>query len=52
MFLDAPAVNTAAIGLAERHDMKPVFESARMYRGRVPSLPVQSIFGVTSFELG
>jgi hypothetical protein len=52
IFLDTPAVNAAATGLAERHGMKPVFETARMYTGRAPNLPVQRIFGVTSFELG
>ena len=52
IFIDAPAVNVAASSLAERHCMKPVFETARMYQGRFPNLPVQRIFGVTSFELG
>ena len=30
----------------------PVFETARMYRGSVPALPLNRIFGVTTFELG
>jgi len=29
-----------------------VFETARMYRGAAPDLPVDRWFGVTSFELG
>ena len=52
IFLEVPEVNAAAVALAERHGMKAVFETTRMYRGRVPQLPVQRIFGVTSFELG
>ncbi len=28
------------------------FETARMYRGKARDLPVDRIFGVTSFELG
>ena len=30
----------------------PVFETARMYRGGQPQLPLDRVFGVTSFELG
>jgi len=32
--------------------MKPVFETARMYTGAAPDLPLPKLFGVTSFELG
>jgi len=32
--------------------MQMVFETARMYSGMVLSLPLDKIFGVTSFELG
>ena len=32
VFLDTPEANPAAIALAERHNMTPVFETARMYR--------------------
>jgi len=51
-YLDVPEVNPAAVDLAERHKMTVVFETARMYRGGAPALPVDRIFGVTSFELG
>lgn len=51
-YLDVPAPNAAAIRLAERHGMKPVFETARMYTGAAPDLPLSRLFGVTSFELG
>jgi ribosomal protein S18 acetylase RimI-like enzyme len=52
VFLDIPAVNPAAISLAERHQMLPSFETARMYRGEDPRLPLDRLFGVTTFELG
>jgi ribosomal protein S18 acetylase RimI-like enzyme len=50
--LDAPEVNPAAIALARRHGMRPVFETARMYTGTVPAFPREHVFGVTTFELG
>jgi ribosomal protein S18 acetylase RimI-like enzyme len=52
LFLDVPEPNKAALALAERYDLKPVFETARMYRGSSPDLPLDRIFGITSFELG
>lgn len=52
IYLDVPAPNAAAIRLAERHGMRPVFETARMYTGAAPDLPLSRLFGVTSFELG
>ncbi len=51
-FLDIPEPNPAAGSLVRRHSMHSVFETARMYSGAVPSLPLEKIFGVTSFELG
>jgi hypothetical protein len=32
--------------------MQPVFHTARMYIGETPELPIQEIYGITSFELG
>ena len=52
LFLDIPAPNRAALDLVTRHQMTPVFETARMYKGSRPDLPLERIFGVTSFELG
>jgi len=51
-FLDVPEVNEQSIALAGRHDMSIVFETARMYTGEPPRLPLEKIFGVTTFELG
>jgi GNAT superfamily N-acetyltransferase len=50
--LDPPEPNAEALDLAERHELSPVFETARMYKGSAPDLPLQRIFGITSFELG
>lgn len=52
IFLDVPEPNAAALRLAERHGLKPVFETARMYTGPAPDIPLARLFGVTSFELG
>ena len=52
IFLDIPEVNPAALELVQRHGMSVVFETARMYKGTAPQLPVTRIFGVTTFELG
>jgi hypothetical protein len=52
VFLDTPSVNLAAVDLAERHNMAVAFETARMYKGKVPILPMERLFGVTTFELG
>ncbi|MBF0609643.1 MAG: GNAT family N-acetyltransferase [Magnetococcales bacterium] len=52
LFLDLPLPNPQAVALAHRHKMTPVFETARMYRGTPPDLPLANIYGITSFELG
>ncbi|MDD5628154.1 MAG: GNAT family N-acetyltransferase [Elusimicrobia bacterium] len=51
-YLDVPGVNPEAVALAGRYGMRPVFKTARMYSRQAPPLPVERIFGVTSFELG
>lgn len=52
IFLDIPEPNGAARALCGRYNLKPVFETARMYRGALPDLPLTRIFGITTFELG
>ena len=51
-YLDVPAVNSAAVSLAQRYEMHPIFETARMYTQSTPQLPLNRIFGITTFELG
>jgi GNAT superfamily N-acetyltransferase len=52
LYLDVPEVNPAAVDLAKRYNMNAVFETARMYTGKSPDLPMNRLFGVTTFELG
>ncbi|WP_127091251.1 GNAT family N-acetyltransferase [Aquabacter cavernae] len=52
LFLDVPEPNEAARTMAQEAGLSPVFETARMYRGDAPDLPVARIYGITSFELG
>lgn len=52
VFLDTPEPNEAAARLAEKKGLTPAFETARMYLGPKPLLPLGEIFGITSFELG
>ena len=52
VYLDVPAVNPAAMALAQKYQMQPVFETARMYTGGPPKVLLDKVFGVTSFELG
>jgi predicted N-acetyltransferase YhbS len=51
-FLDIPVINPQAVALVQRYSMQPVFETARMYKGSPPSIPIEQVYGVTSFELG
>lgn len=52
VFLDIPEPNKHAIRLAETFGMTPVFETARMYTKSPPHIPLENIFGITTFELG
>ena len=52
VFLDVPETHAAAVALARRHGMEVVFETARMYTGAAPGMPMERVFGITTFELG
>ncbi len=52
IYLDVPEVNKEAIKLANTYHMKPMFETARMYTKEHPEVPLEKIYGVTTFELG
>ncbi len=52
LFLDVPGANPEGTALAEEMRMTAIYETARMYRGEPPALPVDEIYGITSFELG
>ncbi|MGB1242971.1 MAG: GNAT family N-acetyltransferase [Chitinophagales bacterium] len=51
-YFDTPDINKAAVSLAEKYGMTKVFETARMYNQSNPDIDLQSLFGVTTFELG
>lgn len=51
-YLDVPEPNSAAVALAQQNAMTYVFETARMYTQTAPNLPLDNIFGITTFELG
>ncbi len=50
--VDVPQPNADAVSLLEAHGMERSFETARIYRGPAPELPLRRIFGITSLELG
>ncbi|NMJ44269.1 GNAT family N-acetyltransferase [Roseomonas sp. JC162] len=52
VFLDLPEPNADAIAMATAAGMAPAFETARMYAGPAPDLPLVHIYGITTFELG
>lgn len=52
IFLDVPEVNKPAVELAESYQMRPMFQTARMYTKNPPKIEINKIFGVTTFELG
>lgn len=52
IFLDTPEVNKQAVALAEKYDMKSIFETARMYTKEKPDVDIGRVYGVTTFELG
>ena len=52
VFLDIPETNVKAIKLARHYGMAPIFETARMYKGRLLLPDIERTYGITSFELG
>lgn len=52
IYLDVSEENSCGIQLAEKYQMKPIFETARMYTGERPQLLDREVFGITTFELG
>ena len=52
LFLDIPVANNDAGQLVKKYNAEYVFECARMYYGKAPELPLEKIYGITTFELG
>ncbi len=52
VFLDVPEPNADAVAMATEAGMAPAFETARMFAGPAPDVPLGQVYGITSFELG
>lgn len=52
VYLDVPQPNTEALALAQANGLSGVFETARMYAGPEPACRLETVYGVTTFELG
>jgi GNAT superfamily N-acetyltransferase len=50
--VDVPMPNLLAIEMLTELGLTPEFETARIYRGGIPELPLDRVFGITSLELG
>lgn len=50
--LDVPMANRLAFDLALRFGMKGEFRTLRMYTREAPTIEMEHVFGITSFELG
>jgi GNAT superfamily N-acetyltransferase len=52
VYLDVPEPNAPAMVLAQRHNMRESFRTARMYLNATPTFDLTRTYGVTTFELG
>lgn len=52
IILDIPEPNHTGTAIAQRHGLLPLFETARMYRGQAPHLPLTKIYGMSTLEIG
>ena len=52
VLIDAPGANPAAAELLRCRGFAVVGETLRMYRGPIPTLPLQDVFGLACLELG
>ena len=52
IYVDIPEPNNRAEALISGFGLRPVFETARMYKGPAPTLPLEKVYGITTLELG
>jgi GNAT superfamily N-acetyltransferase len=52
IYANIPGNNAAAVELGRRKEMKPIFQTMRMYLGTEPKFDHSGVFSVTSFEVG
>lgn len=50
--VDIPAPNVSAVELVQRLGLTKKFDLVRMYKGSPPQLPLESIFAISTLELG
>lgn len=50
--IDIPETNNASLNIAKEFKMEYFFETVRMYKGEIPDLPLDKIFGITTYEVG
>lgn len=52
VLIDSPGANPAATPLMQRLGFAPVSQTLRMYRGVMPTQPLDDVFGLACLELG
>lgn len=52
IIIDVPEPNAESMALVESLELRPVFETARMYRGTPPQATLDRLYGVCTLELG
>ncbi len=52
VILDIPEINADAVHLVNTYSMEKGFSTARMYTKTPPKLPIDRIYGITTFEIG
>lgn len=52
VILDIPEINSHAVRLVDSYSMQKGFSTARMYTKKPPILPIDRIYGITTFEIG
>lgn len=52
VYLDIPLSNPHAVALTQHYQTQAMFECGRMYHGQAPEIPLDQVYGITTFELG
>ncbi|MFK7858847.1 MAG: GNAT family N-acetyltransferase [Granulosicoccus sp.] len=52
VMIDIPDINVTSIEIAESLSLRSMFDTARMYKGKVPDIDRHRLFGVATLELG
>jgi len=52
VFVDVPETNPAGVNMAMRLGMGITMKAKRYYRGEIPQLPTEKMYGVSTFEFG